>query len=279
MPDEFVANSPQAHPPLEVAALSIAGSDSSGGAGIQADLKTFAALGVYGATAVTAVTAQNTVAVTRVETLAAQMVEAQILACLEDLPIRAIKTGMLASSSLIEAVAAALAEARDAVLIVDPVMVATSGARLLDEQAVDALIRHLLPAADLVTPNRPEAAALGGGNPNDDAQDLARRILDRGARAVLIKDGHGAGETCRDWLVTASGSVEFARPRLSGRYHGTGCALSAAICAYMARGDTLNEAVARAGDWLAGQLERARLPRSGTLALLPFTQDPAQTGH
>lgn len=264
-------------------ALTIAGSDSGGGAGIQADLKTFAALGVFGATAVTAVTAQNTVGVTRVEALTAQMVEAQIRACLDDLPIRAIKTGMLARADLIEAVAAALNRARGTALIVDPVMVATSGARLLDEQAFEVLVRDLLPLADLVTPNRPEAAVLAGGDPNDDAHDLARRILDLGARAVLIKDGHGEGATCRDWLVTPAGSTEFARPRLGGRYHGTGCALSAAICAFMARGEALAEAVGHAGDWLAGQMQNARLPGSGELAVLPFTRavphESARTGH
>ena len=258
---------------LTRAALSIAGSDSSGGAGLQADLKTFSAFGVHGATAVTAVTAQNTAGVRGIETLSAQIVADQIAACIEDLPIGAAKTGMLASTGIIEAVAEVWPDQDGPALVVDPVMVATSGARLLDPTAEQALIRHLLPRATLVTPNLPEAAVLAGLTESDDApaEDLASRILDLGARAVLIKDGHGRSAECRDVLVTASGAVtEFSRQRMPGRFHGTGCALSAAVCALLTRGEPLEDAVRKAGDWLARQIASARMPRSGDLAVLPF---------
>lgn len=258
---------------LNRAALSIAGSDSSGGAGLQADLKTFSAFSVFGATAVTAVTAQNTVGVRSVETLSARLVADQIAACLADLPIRAAKTGMLASTELIEAVAGAWPEDDAPALVVDPVMVATSGARLLDESAEEALVRHLLPRATLITPNRPEAAVLAQLTDAGDvpAEELAARILDRGAQAVLIKDGHNRAAECRDVLVTADGEVaEFRHERLPGRFHGTGCALSAAICALLARGESREDAVRQAGNWLARQIAAARMPLAGDLALLPF---------
>ncbi|MBY6205285.1 bifunctional hydroxymethylpyrimidine kinase/phosphomethylpyrimidine kinase [Halomonas denitrificans] len=258
---------------LDCAALTIAGSDACGGAGIQADLKTFAAFGVHGASALTAVTAQNTLGVTAIESLPARFVAAQIRACLDDLPLTAIKTGMLASSPLIEAIVAALPRDGAPLLVIDPVMVATSGDRLLDESATRTLVDRLLPRAALVTPNRPEAAILTGADADAPVDELADRMLELGLRAVLIKDGHGSDATCRDLLATSDGRRRtFDRARRPGRYHGTGCALSAAICALLARGETLEVSVARAGDWLAEQIAQARMPTTGDLALLPFSR-------
>lgn len=259
--------------PLTVAALSIAGSDSSGGAGLQADLKTFSAFEVFGATAVTAVTAQNTAGVRGVEPLSPELLGDQIEACLEDLPIRAAKTGMLANASLIDVVADAWRSEAAPALVLDPVMVATSGARLLDESAERAMIRRLLPQATLVTPNLPEAAVLAGSDRTAPADDLAARILDYGSRAVLIKDGHGADAVCTDLLMTSDGRrTEFRRRRVAGQFHGTGCALSAAICALLALGEPLDSAVQQAGDWLAEQIASARLPRSKSMGMLPFSR-------
>ena len=266
-----VADLQQAAPKVDFAALTIAGSDSCGGAGIQADLKTFAAFDVHGASALTAVTAQNTLGVTAIEPLPADLVAAQVRACLDDLPVTAIKTGMLASAALIESIHAALPRDATPLLVVDPVMVATSGDRLLDESATEALVARLLPRAALVTPNRPEAAVLTGADADAPVDELADRMLALGLQAVLIKDGHGSDAICRDLLATADGRRRtFERARRPGRYHGTGCALSAAICALLARGETLETAVAMAGDWLAEQIAGARLPTKGDLALLPF---------
>ncbi|MFN2333810.1 MAG: bifunctional hydroxymethylpyrimidine kinase/phosphomethylpyrimidine kinase [Wenzhouxiangellaceae bacterium] len=249
------------------AALTIAGSDSSGGAGIQADLKTFAAFDVFGASAITALTAQNTVAVTHSEAASGVMVSAQIKACLDDLPIAAIKTGMLANREIVQAVASALTD-RNLPLIVDPVMIATSGARLLDDDAVAAVINQLLPLATLVTPNLPEAVALAGADLP--TAQLGEKLLRSGAAAVLIKGGHGSDKIGQDWLISANRTRVFEWTRLDGQYHGTGCALAAAITALLARGESLDDAVEQAGAWLHEQLQGALKPRRGPLRMLPF---------
>jgi hydroxymethylpyrimidine/phosphomethylpyrimidine kinase len=233
-------------------ALTIAGSDSGGGAGIQADLKTFSALGVYGASVITAVTAQNTCAVTDVHPVPTASVAAQIAAVLDDIRVDCIKIGMLGDAGLIETVAWAL-ERYAGPVVLDPVMVAKSGARLLPEAARAALIAHLVPRADLLTPNLPEAAALlGCGEARDEAemQEQGARLRDLGARAVLMKSGHGQGETCTDWLIGAE-VLRLDAPRIATRNtHGTGCTLSSAIAAGLAKGLTLPQAVRRAHGWL-----------------------------
>ncbi|MBM9595162.1 bifunctional hydroxymethylpyrimidine kinase/phosphomethylpyrimidine kinase [Roseitranquillus sediminis] len=234
-------------------ALTIAGSDSGGGAGIQADLKTFSALGVYGTSAVTAVTAQNTRGVSAVETVSPAMVAAQIAAVLEDIPPGAIKIGMLASPDIVAAVAAAL-EGHGGPVVLDPVMVAKSGDPLLTAEAETALVERLLGRADILTPNLPEAARLLGRAPARDAQEAeaqGRALLDLGARAVLMKGGHAAGPSCIDRLVTREGVVALEQPRLATRNtHGTGCSLSSAIAAELAKGAAAEEAVRRAQAWL-----------------------------
>jgi len=231
-------------------ALTIAGSDSSGGAGIQADLKTFAAFGVYGGSVITALTAQNTLGVQGIHRVPAEFVAAQLDSVLSDLDIGAIKTGMLADAGVVETVAYALGTAPSRPLVVDPVMVATSGDVLLQPDAIDVLKSRLLPLATLVTPNLAEAAILlgcGRAESEDDIADQARSLRAGGCRAVLVKGGHGSGDTAVDVFADASGVVRLARPRVPTRHtHGTGCTLSAAIAALLAQGVTLSEAVARA---------------------------------
>ena len=233
-------------------ALTIAGSDSGGGAGIQADLKTFSALGVYGASVITAVTAQNTRAVTDVHPIPNAIVAAQIAAVLGDIRVDCIKIGMLGDASLIETVAEAL-KGYDGPVVLDPVMVAKSGARLLPDAARAALITHLLPRAHLITPNLPEAAALLGcaeALSDADMQAQGARLRDLGARAVLMKGGHGRGETCTDWLI-ADQTLRLDAPRIATRNtHGTGCTLSSAIAAGLAQGQTLPKATQTAHGWL-----------------------------
>jgi hydroxymethylpyrimidine/phosphomethylpyrimidine kinase len=232
-------------------ALTIAGSDSSGGAGIQADLKTFSALGVYGASVITALTAQNTRGVQAVETVHAAFVAAQLQSVLSDLAVGAIKTGMLANVAVVEAVARGLRDAPSRPLIVDPVMVATSGDVLLKPEAVGAIKGALAPLATLVTPNLAEAAVLLGGpaaSGEIEMREQAVALLHQlGCRAVLVKGGHGSGGEALDVLAEASGVATFASPRVHTPHtHGTGCTLSAAIAALMAQGAALADAVRRA---------------------------------
>lgn len=241
-------------------ALTIAGSDSGGGAGIQADLKTFSALGVYGASVVTAVTAQNTHGVTAVETLSPAIVAAQIDAVLADLRVGAIKIGMVSRSETIRTIAERLrAHGRNAVL--DPVMVATAGDRLLREDAVDALRSELLPLAEIVTPNLPEAAILAReamAGSEEAMESQAETILRGGAANVLVKGGHGKGEMSADLLFGAAGVHRFERPRLVTTHdHGTGCTLSAAIAASLAKGAGLVGAVEAAKAYLHEALAAA----------------------
>lgn len=243
-------------------ALTIAGSDSSGGAGIQADLKTFSAFGVYGASVLTALTAQNTRGVQGVEPVRPEFVEAQLASVLDDLDVRAIKTGMLANSAIVSAVATALRRVPGIPVVVDPVMVATSGDRLLALDAIAAYKAELFPRATLVTPNLPEAAALLGadvaGNEKE-AVAQARAIAAFGSRAVLVKGGHGHGSEAVDIFVSGDAVVRLAAPRIETRHtHGTGCTLSAAIAALLAHGEGLETAVRRAKAYVSAALAAGR---------------------
>jgi hydroxymethylpyrimidine/phosphomethylpyrimidine kinase len=229
------------------AALTIAGSDSGGGAGIQADLKTFAALGVYGTSAITAVTAQNTTGVTTAFPLPTDLVTAQIEAVASDIAIHATKTGMLATAAIVEAVLP--------LVVVDPVMLAKSGDRLLDEDGVRTLCAELLPRATVVTPNIPEAEALTGRRirSSDDAREAARRIHGMGPSAVIVKGGHAAGDEIIDLLFDGESFAEFRAARVHTRNtHGTGCTFASAIAAYLARGHSLAEATERAQAYVVG---------------------------
>jgi hydroxymethylpyrimidine/phosphomethylpyrimidine kinase len=239
--------------------LTIAGSDSGGGAGIQADLKTFSALGVYGASALTAITAQNTLGVTAVHELPVELIEAQIDAVVGDIGADAVKTGMLSSSAIIRAVAAKIREHRLERLVVDPVMVATSGDRLLRADAVAALRDELLPLALVVTPNLPEAEVLVGYRVAtlDEMRQAARTIVGMGARAALVKGGHLDGDPV-DVLCEGERLVELPARRVQTRNtHGTGCTYAAAIAAYLARGLSVEDAVAQAKVYLTAAIEQA----------------------
>lgn len=233
--------------------LTIAGSDSSGGAGIQADLKTFTVFGVYGMTAITAVTAQHTGGVARVEVLAPAMVRAQIDAVVEDIGIDAVKTGMLATGEIVRTVAERVQALQLMPLVVDPVMVAHSGARLLDPEGCYALKHFLLPWASLVTPNIPEAEAITGLriDSRSDMTRAAERIVALGAKACLVKGGHSQTASAEDVLFDGLSFQFFVSPRRTTRHtHGTGCQLSAAITAGLAQGLELAEAVARAKEFI-----------------------------
>ena len=229
--------------------LAIGGSDPSGGAGIQADLKTIAAFGAYGMTAITALTVQDTLAVHDALVLPAGFVQAQIATVLGDLGADAIKTGMLGDAAVVAAVCDALAAAPPVPLVVDPVLRATAGPRLLADAALATLIRRLLPMATLLTPNLPEAEALTGMEIQDLAamHRAAAALLDLGVPAVLLKGGHLPGATVVDLLATRDEIEEFAAPRLAARHtHGTGCTLASAIASGLAQGMALRDAVLRA---------------------------------
>jgi len=240
-------------------ALTIAGSDSGGGAGIQADLRTFAAHGVHGASAITAVTAQNTVAVVDTVALEPRMVTAQIEAVASDIPVAAVKTGMLANRAIVEAVAEAVARRRLPHLVVDPVMVAKSGDRLLDAAAEGAYAERLLPLAEVVTPNLAEAEALLGRRVRslEEMAEAARALLERGPRAVVVKGGHLAGEPV-DVFFDGRRMEELWAPRIPTRNtHGTGCTFSAAIAARLALDQELLEAVQGAKHYLTEAIRGA----------------------
>lgn len=233
--------------------LTIAGSDSGGGAGIQADLKTFCAFGVYGMTAITAVTAQNTKGVDAIFPLPPSFVAQQIESVMEDIGVDAAKTGMLFSAAIITAVAAVLRKWSVEKLVVDPVMVAKSGAPLLEKDAVEAMVAELFPLAYLVTPNLEEASVLAGfpvQSPGD-MERAAREIWKRGPRYVLVKGGHLPGEEATDVLFDGERFVHFSGPRIAtSNTHGTGCTYSAAICSLLALGYGVEEAVARAKEYM-----------------------------
>ncbi len=240
-------------------AVTIAGSDSGGGAGIQADLKTFSALGVYGATIITAVTAQNTMGVQGIHDVPSAFVAQQIDSVFSDLEVRAVKIGMLSQPAVIEAVAEGLQRYSQTQVVLDPVMVAASGDRLLASEAVDALRHVLLPRALLVTPNLPEAAALLDEPQAEHDQAMfrqAERILALGPRAVLVKGGHGTGRESTDILMDAQGVHIFSAPRIETRNtHGTGCTLSSAITAGLAKGLSLTDAVAVGKDFISAAID------------------------
>jgi hydroxymethylpyrimidine/phosphomethylpyrimidine kinase len=254
-------------------ALTIAGSDPSGGAGIQADLKTFAAFGVYGASAITAITVQSTKGVEAVAPLSADLVTAQIEAVAADLAIHATKVGMLGTAAIVEAVAAAIAELDLPLVVVDPVLVSSSGERLLDADGVQTLCLELLPRARVVTPNIPEAEALSGRRiaSSDDAREAARRIHGMGAAAVVVTGGHarwdeqGSGAVSEgsrahvvDLLFDGREFHEFRVARVDSRQtHGTGCTFASAVAAGLALGQELPDAVARAQKYVAGAIAHA----------------------
>jgi hydroxymethylpyrimidine/phosphomethylpyrimidine kinase len=234
-------------------ALTIAGSDSGAGAGIQADLKTFQQFGVFGTSVIVALTAQNTRGVRAVETVSEAMVSAQLAALAEDLPPAALKTGMLAEVSLVRLVGKAIRESGWSPLVVDPVMVSTSGHRLLSPEAEDVVRESLLPLAALVTPNLDEAAILTGRAVHDEVsmERAGQTLLDFGVGAALVKGGHLAGEEIIDLLVTSDGTRAFRRRRIeTTSTHGTGCTLSAAVTAGLALGRDLEVAVADALDFV-----------------------------
>lgn len=274
-------------PPL---CLTIAGSDSSGGAGLQADLKTFEALGVYGASVVTLITAQNTRGVQAVELLSPALVGAQLHSVLSDLPVRAVKVGALGGAPVIRAVVEGLRAWWGQDLVVDPVMVSKHGSRLLDAEAEALLSKELLPRARLITPNRSEAAVLLGWPEVDDdnAQEAAEKLASRLGVAVLVTGGAGREPEVADWLVTSEGTHRLIHERLDRRNrHGAGCTLAAAITAALALGDDLKTAVVKARAFVFeamragptfGDGEGPLWHRAGTTAD-PSAHDARRIGH
>ncbi|MDB5611812.1 MAG: bifunctional hydroxymethylpyrimidine kinase/phosphomethylpyrimidine kinase [Bradyrhizobium sp.] len=242
-------------------ALTIAGSDSSGGAGIQADLKTFAALGVYGASVITALTAQNTSGVSGIHQVPSDFVTAQMDAVFGDLDVKAVKIGMVAQFATIDAIVAGLARWSPNHIVLDPVMVATSGDRLLDQDAVEALRTGLIPRASLITPNLPEAAALLDepvAVSEAGIESQGKRLLAMGCMMVLIKGGHGQGAESIDYLVSGNGILALAAPRIATKNtHGTGCSLSSAIAAGLAKGEGMETAVRNAKAWISAAISAA----------------------
>lgn len=240
--------------------LIIAGSDSGGCAGIQGDIKTASAQGVFATTAITAITAQNTLGVQSVQMMPPDLVQAQIASVLDDIGADAVKIGMLGSAANVLAVTQALRGYAGPVVL-DPVMIATSGDSLLDGDAVAAMRIHLMPRATLITPNLPEAARLLGrpvALTNDEAAAQGHMMLTLGTRAVLVKGGHSEGDICTDWLITPAGAMSFSAPRIAtSNTHGTGCAIATAIAARLAWGEDLQQAVRHAHHWLHGAILHA----------------------
>lgn len=254
-------------PPI---ALTIAGSDSGGGAGIQADLKTFHARGVHGLSAIAAITSQNTRGVTAVHAVPLAHIRSQLSAVFDDFPIGAVKTGMLGNAATVRLVARAMRTRQPPWLVVDPVMIATSGARLLDADAVAAMVDELIPLADILTPNLPEAAALLG-RPLRSARDFDRAgadLLALGAGAVLLKGGHAGGREVVDRYYDARGVLELRHPRLKIEGHGTGCTLASAIAAELAKGQLPRTAVRRAVAYVHRALARSYRPGGGPVRVL-----------
>ncbi len=249
-------------------AVTIAGSDSGGGAGIQADLKTFSALGVYGASVVTALTAQNTKGVTAIHDVPPDFIAAQIDAVFSDLDVGAVKIGMVSQSAVIEAIAAGLERWRQSKLVLDPVMIAASGDRLLAPDAIDTLKRVLIPRALVITPNLPEAAALLDApiaSSETQMREQAERLLALGPKSVLIKGGHGTGAESVDLLVEPTAFTRLAADRIATQStHGTGCTLSSAIAAGLAKGLGLAEAVAAAKAYVTAAIAAAGRIRIGS---------------
>ena len=247
--------------------LSIAGSDSGGGAGIQADLKTFAALGCYGMTAITALTAQNTLGVRSIHSVPSQHLVDQIDAVVEDIGVDAVKIGMLHSAETVRTVASALQRHGLHKVVLDPVMIATSGAKLIDDAAINVLVRELFPLAAVVTPNLDEAALLVGQplRSEADMEAAGRQLVERGANAVLVKGGHLSGDTVSDLLLVRGAAPVWMRaPRIATpNTHGTGCTLSSAVASHLALGADLREAVTRAREFVRGALDAGARVRTG----------------
>ncbi|MGI4776517.1 MAG: bifunctional hydroxymethylpyrimidine kinase/phosphomethylpyrimidine kinase [Janthinobacterium lividum] len=247
--------------------LTIAGSDSGGGAGIQADLKTFAALGCYGMSALTALTAQNTLGVRSIHGIPIEFVADQIDAVAQDIGLDAVKIGMLHTASVVRTVADALDRHRVATVVLDPVMVATSGACLIESDAVVALVRELFPRSLLITPNLDEASLLVGRTLHTEAdmEAAGRELLERGARAVLVKGGHLAGDTVSDLLmIPGTAPLWLRQSRIeTANTHGTGCTLSSAIAAFLALGSNLAEAVRQAHGYVRAALIAGAAVRTG----------------
>lgn len=265
-------------PPI---ALTIAGSDSGGGAGIQADLKTFHAFGVFGTSAVTAITAQNTRGVTAVHPVPLEVVRAQIDAVVEDLRPAGVKSGMLATAELVEAVAGALRDHGLENYVLDPVMVAATGARLLDEDAVGAVGELLVPLAAVVTPNLDEARILTGLPVEDEEgqKEAARTLVEMGAGAALVKGGHGDGAEVADVLWDGRDERVWRRPRIETRHtHGSGCTLAAGIAADLARGSSTAAAVDRALAFVAEAIRTAPALGGGQGPLNHFLSPPSEPG-
>jgi hydroxymethylpyrimidine/phosphomethylpyrimidine kinase len=247
--------------------LSIAGSDSGGGAGIQADLKTFSALGCFGMTAITALTAQNTMGVRAIHGVPPEMLRDQIDAVVQDIGVDAVKIGMLHASDIVRTVAQSVDQHHMKNVVFDPVMVATSGAVLINQDAVDVLVREMFPRAALITPNLDEASLLVGRTlaSTADMEEAAHTLLGLGARAVLLKGGHLAGDSVQDLLALPSGlrlwmqASRIATPNT----HGTGCTLSSAIAAHLALGHSLEDAVQRAREYVRGALQHGATVRTG----------------
>lgn len=246
--------------------LSIAGSDSGGGAGIQADLKTVSACGCYAMTAITAVTVQNTKGVSDVHVVPARIVGAQIEAVLDDMGADAVKLGMLPTEACVEEVARLLGKYRIGQVVADPVMVATSGDRLIDERAADAILRHIFPLAAVVTPNVPEAEFITGMKIASEADfpEAAARLRKLGAKAVLLKAGHLADRFLCEYLFTEEGCTTYRYERIdTPNTHGTGCTLSSAVASFLALGQALPEAVRRAEEYVHGAIAAGRDYRLG----------------
>jgi hydroxymethylpyrimidine/phosphomethylpyrimidine kinase len=263
-------------------ALTIAGSDSGGGAGIEIDLKVFSALGVFGTCAITALTAQNTMGVRGAWEVPPEFVRAQIDAVLDDFPVKAIKTGMLSSEAVVQAVIARMKKPGVPPLVVDPVVVAKDGTHLLSDEGIAAVRDDLLPLATIVTPNTPEAEALSGVTirSEKDVPRAAARIRDLGCTWVLVKGGHLGGPEVIDLLVGPEGEQALTSPRIpGGPFHGTGCALSAAIAAFLAHGRSVPDAVGEATSFLHRLIKQAHALGKGTLVLHPQSRDTDEGGH
>ncbi|MFC4527669.1 bifunctional hydroxymethylpyrimidine kinase/phosphomethylpyrimidine kinase [Dyella halodurans] len=254
-------------PPI---ALTIAGSDSGGGAGIQADLKTFHARGVHGLSVIAAITSQNTRGVTAVHSVPLKHIQSQIAAVFDDFPIGAVKTGMLGSAAVTRLVAKEMRVRQPAWLVVDPVMIATSGARLLDTDAVQAMVDELIPLADVLTPNLPEAEALLGRKLRTpkDFDHAGEALLGFGARSVLLKGGHADERDVVDRYYDDRGVMELRHPRMPIEGHGTGCTLASAIAAELAKGQAPRSAVRRAVAYVHRALERSYRPGGGPVHVL-----------
>ncbi len=247
--------------------LTIAGSDSSGGAGIQADLKTFSALGCYGMSAITALTAQNTTGVRAIHPIPPQMLRDQIDAVIEDIGVDAVKIGMLHAPDIVQVVADAIDRHQLRQVVLDPVMIATSGAVLIENEAVKALVQQLFPRVHLITPNLDEAGFLVGQTLKNEAdmEAAADQLLGLGARAVLIKGGHLSGDTVADLFVNSQGQKWWLRaPRIhSPNTHGTGCTLSSAIAAHLALGDPIEQAIEKSHAYIRQALQAGAHVRTG----------------